>query len=669
MIPTTNDKTEPMLNEGQIEAGSLLDKQNQDRQTVEYWKKWVRKSRKMQPVKVWKEADEALKVPENENERPYVSGYRLLYESLKSFLDQTDASFRVIPTDAFMGDDISQKQAEADYAYLNYIWREKKCQIAESKKLDSALRKNVGFTVVSFDKKKWMPYVHYIRAENVLLDPYCDGIAENATAQGYFENISLEDLIAKNTDLTEDELASIKKSAGYLIDEDDMVKLDKENPEDKVLYTTVALYHIFVKNSAAVRKIKDGEPDNPDMSAVEKLNLDTPRKYIQIVEGLDRPLREIDGWPFDLDDDEWYVSKLSFNTMSEDWFAYTDCQQMARADTLCDNIFSDIEDSAFYAGKKKFGGRPDAAGLTEVDIQNFINDPKRSYLSKILDSNGEQLVKEIVVGKFEPALIQAYTIADESRMKSSALGELLTQEVEQYKDVTAIATRLNDANTHQRVNRRLSGPEGYEVSIGEDAIKLLEVAHQLVPQVSKVEIVNELRQKVTVDMEWPQAVAAMQTGAKVVMLGADAIIGRELAQYWRTSDKFPPKVFKLSTSIQVLPGSTRSITKEQKAAMMKQLFMEVYGPYLTSIGRLDLVNEFLSRIGHLASIEGIDELLPETTEVKGVMDKQEQVQTQTANMADEQQQLKILSEAAKANVSADEQIPKPEKPKEGKTNE
>ena len=195
--------------------------EEKDRLIYKYWMSNIKRAEKQQPLKNWQAADARLNCEETDptkdgrggNALPYVNGFRLHYESLKSFLDQTEPTFKISPTDAFSDDKVVQKQAECDFAYLKFLWDEQKCQISQSKKLDSCLRKNFGATTVIFDVKKWMPALKYLAAERVIIDPECNGNIEEANWMGYYDDISIEELLSENTKITQAELKSIIKKS------------------------------------------------------------------------------------------------------------------------------------------------------------------------------------------------------------------------------------------------------------------------------------------------------------------------------------------------------------------------------------------------------------------------------------------------------------------------
>lgn len=616
----------------------------EERQLWRYWTNWIRRSKKKHPTKDWEAAKKALLGPENIEEvekLDAVSGYRLQYESLKSFLDQVEPTFQVTPPDAYSDDPLAGKQAECDFAYLRYIWNEQKCQTAQAEKLDSALIRNMGYTLVGFDKKKWMPTVTYLPAKNVFLDPDFSGVRDRDNAIGYQEEISIEELRARHSHLSNDDITIIAKNGGSVLTEE---QLKESNPEDLKLYKTVIIYHIYARNDAAIRKHTEGEEDEiPEKSLVEELNLTVPKRYLQFVRGYHAPLTDTDSWPYDLDDDEFPITPLSFNKVTESLYGFTDHKQMLRSDLLCNAIFRDMEKAAFWAGQKKFGGSGMAGDLEEAKVDAFLNSTNKCYIPGILESNGEPKIREIQVGQFSPELVNAYKVSDEARTKASAIGELLHTEAKDFKDVTALAASIHDANVHQRVNRRLGGSEGYEMSIAQDAIKVLEIAHQMVPKLSVIEV--EVPQIVVgpegelintsettfeyLTLPWQQALQTLQKpSAKLIQLGADSIVGQELVEYWRTSDEYPLKAFKLSTRIRVLPGSTRSITKEQKAAMLKQFYLEVFMPLYQATNRWDLAVAFIGKIGQTAGISNIDDYLPKKDDMQRFMQEQKQLEQQ-----------------------------------------
>jgi len=602
-----------------------------DKQKHTYWMNCIKRAKKMRPEDRWKEASDRLNCRKSDSNRgkPYVNGYRLLYESLKSFIDQINPSFQVEPSEVYREDPVALAQAKCDSVYLKYVWDEQKCQIAQSRKLDSALQRNIGYTIVGFDKKKWMPNIKYLSACDVFLDPDCGELLERCKWMGYQEDVSIEELKSRY-ELNEEELKRVRKSAGSVLSDEEQTDI---NPEDARLFAVVTLYHVYAKDDAAVRKTTDNEDEMPAKDILEELDMKTYRKYLCFCKGLDRPLAETD-WQFDLDDNEFPITPMRFNTPSDNLYGYTDYEQMERLDVMCDNIFSDIETSSYWAGVKKFAGGPDADGVTESTINDFLWNPKRTYLSNFLDANGNPKIQEIKISLSDNDLVNKYQMATDERKVASALGELLSSDATQYKDVTAIAARLHYDNAHQRVNRRLSGPEGYEMSIAEDAIKLVEIAHQFVPRYSLLEVVGvseetgeEEKQYQSIPWEEAQRLL-MSPGTKLIKLGVDAIVGEELAQAWRTTDEVPVRVFKLATKVKVLPGSTRSITQEQQASMLKQYYLEVFFPLYQFTGAWDKAMLFIQRIGQLAGIDKIEDMLPTPEQLQKAQQLQEQQQQQ-----------------------------------------
>lgn len=662
-----------------------------DRELYLYWENCLKRAEKTQPIKEWNAAKNRLECKpksDTDDNKPYVNGFRLHYETLKSFLDQSVAEFKITPTEAFLMNKIVLKQAECELAYLSYVWNEQECQIASSQKLDSAIIRNIGVTLPGFDRKKWMPNLKYISAKNVLLDPDCNGIRSGAKWEGYKESITVEELVSKNPNLTDEEIEKIKKDGGSILSEED--KVDMEDDLDSKLFTVITLYHVFARNDAAIRKVKDDE-EVIDKEEVQKLNLAVPKRYLQFVKGLEKPLKDTDGWPYELDDNEFPTTILRFNTPVENSYGFTDNIQMEKLDAAFDNVMHDIEESAYWEGNKKFGGTPEAGDLTDTDIEKMLKDPKKYYFKNMIGSDGKPKIVQIDTGKFSPELVQALKLIDEQRDKASALGELMAVEASHFKDVTAIGVRVHDANVHQKVNRRLGGPEGYEKSITEDAIKMLEIAHQLVPRYSLLEIPEpqlaedefgefyetgqfEIKQHSIRFEQVPDALN--RPGAKLLVLGADAIVGPELVWYWQwetdetltniPKEEVPPfiqryivkdndltvdllipgassKIIKLSTKVRVLPGSTRTITKEHRAAILKQYYLELYQPFYEAMNRWDLAKNFLDYIGALVGL-GKD-LLPDMASVQQFMQKQEMEKQMAMKMQMQEQVMKVQGQA------------------------
>jgi len=588
-----------------------------DKKLYHYWMNSIKRAEKAQPTKSWDRAKDKLKVADVDKQ-PYISGYRLLYESMKSFLDQNVPQFDIQPTRPFMDDEAAIKYAECDSAMLRYIWDEQSVQEVQSAKLDSALVRNIGFSLCGFDVKKWLPSCRYLNASDVYIDPDCDHQIQKASWMAYHEDISLEDFKSQYALNTTEMMAVIKK-AGSSLELKEQEALPEGN--DGSLYKTIRVYHIFARNAAAVR---DTEGDEiPTDKQVESLGLETPKRYLQYVDGLERPIS--DGpWPYELDDNEFPISALRFNTLSEDLYGYTDNDHMNRIDRFCDNLMGDIEESSRWYSRKKFGSKK--TDLTDTTIQDFLNNPKKTYLAGILGTDGKPKISMIDIGKYEPGLMATYKQASDERRDASALGELLSTRASEYKDVTALAASIHDANAHQRVNRRLGGPEGYEHSINADAIKLLEIAHQEIPRFStlEIEIADEFTGEPVKQLQsfpWAEAQQYLLQGATLIQLGADAIVGDELAMFWRTHEDFSPIIFKLSTSVSVRPGSTREATKDKKAAVMKQFYLEVLTPLYQSMNDWTHAIKYIETMGYHAGIENMGDYLPE---IEQAQDKEDQ---------------------------------------------
>jgi len=588
---------------------------------------WLKRSKKNQPRESWDRAENMLLL-KDDKESTYLSGFRLLYERLKSYLDQIEPTFDVVPSPAFFGDGVALKETECDKKYLDYVWNEQKLQRVQSQKLDSTLIRNCGYSLIGFDTKKWMPKLSYLKSTKVYTDPDCDGIKENAKAIAYEEDISVEEFASKYKDV---KVEDVLKRAGNVLSLEEQSNMPDDI--DSKMFKTIKIFHIFAKGDAAIRKVNP-DTELPKESDVKQLIGDEPRRYLQFADGYEKALLDSD-WPYDIDINEFPITELMFNTVSGSYYSYTDNDHMSKTDELCDSILKDAEENSYFGGKKKFAGSPSANSLTREVIENFMNDPKRSYIPDMLDASGNPKIRQIDTGKFEIGIMQSYEMFDKIRKDSCALGELLSDTAEDFKDVTALAVRVQDANSHQHVNRRLSGPLGYEESIRDDAIKILEVAHQYVPMLSVVEIpVNTVDGFLTnetqmVSLPWLQAKEAISNGGKLIQLGVDAIVGQELAQFWREGQ--PQMEFKLSTTVRVKKGSTKDTTQENRAAVMKQFYLEVLLPFYQATNRFDLAANYIKQMGEMAGIDHIDETVPTAQDAQVVMQKNqeaEQIQKQ-----------------------------------------
>ena len=649
---------------------STPEKSEEQQSIVKYWFNCLKRAKKQMPTDEWDrahdryiaKADHAFDNIANKNapdQRPVVNDLRNHIEGSRSYLDQKAPSFKVVPTMAFKNNPDAVKRAECEKAYLDYVWHEQNCQIVQSQKLDSALVRNVGFTIPSFDLKKWMPTIKYLPATDVRLDPDCKGLADRMSWEAYFEDVSIEQL-ASETDLTDGEIKKLQNQGNSVLTEKELGDTEENEKKD---YAVARRWHIFARNDAAVRDYK--KPDEVS-DIIKTLKLNTPRRYIQLVEGINRPVKDEDWWPFELDHNESMITRLQFNHEPESFYSFTDYQQMERMDQFSDRLIQYMESDAFFSSVRKYLSskrRP-----SDINIDDFLNNSDKSVLFEMLDEAGNPLLKELAVGSINTALPQFYEIMHNQAKEASGQNELMLENTADFKEVTALAVRFQEWKLHQRINLRLGGSRGYEASIAEDAIKMLEIAHQMVPKYSLLQIsgsesydpkggefVDNTNGKTYIFLPWPDAQNQMVKGAKLIKLGVDAIVG-DLADFWVTtkdcydpnSTTVPIENIRLSTQVVILPGSTRTITEQQQAAELKEwfsntLFPSIYQPLM----RFDLAIRFSKDVGRLMGVDRMEDYLPTEEEAQQFVQAQQQAQQQ-ANQQAEQMKLELSEQKMKA---------------------
>jgi len=151
---------------------------------------------------------------------------------------------------------------------------------------------------------------------------------------------------------------------------------------------------------------------------------------------------------------------------------------------------------------------------------------------------------------------------------------------------------------------------------------------------------------------WNEATQLMVKGAKLLKLGVDAIVGQDLAQYWQTIEEMPPEYFRLSTHLAIIPGSTRTITKQEEAAVMKQLLLEVLRPLYEALGRVDLDVKFSEYIARLSGVDNVSDFMPGDTEVQQTM--QQQQEAQQAEQQAQQQQMQAEQQSKDADLQREQ---------------
>ncbi len=617
-----------------------VEESTEDRKIYDYWMSAFERAGKKMPVKEWEVAEKRYTADKtgDEQKAPVVNDLRNHIEVSRAYLDQRDPAFKVRVAPAYANDKDAKGQAECERAYLEFVWEEQECQVAEAQKLDSALIRNVGFTMPIFDMKKWMPGLRYLPARDVRLDPDCGGIMARASWVAYREDISVEQLKADVPDITAEEILRIKKQNSSVLSEDEQEDVDDK---EKELYLSVRRWHVFARNDAAVRDFTK-ELDEPEKveSLVDELKLKTERRYLQFIDGIPRPVKDAKKWPFDLDHNEFPITSFMLNQVPEDLYGFTDYKQMERMDLMSDLVMQWIEEDANYAAIRKYVGPQDAGAASKTDIENFLNSNKRAYLASLVGDDGKPLIQEIRVGQMNPEMKTVYEMMHEQAIRASADSELAIESVESYKDVTAMGVRADMERRHQRNNLRLSGPRGYEKSIQEDAIKILEIAHQFVPRYSVVDSAGDDGLQ---SLSWPDAQKAIIAGGHLLKLGIDAIVGDELSQSWKTSDELPMVAIRLSTKVHITPGSTRNLTQAQQAAELTQFYSEVLFPTIYEpMGLFDKAAEFIKHIAtFMQGVDRMEDFLPTTEEVKQFLQQKQQAAEQEAQSEQQKAEMEM----------------------------
>lgn len=615
---------------------------------------------KQQPTPMWEKAEKrygAREVrcrditdkTEDNSAWPVVNDIRNHIESSLSYLDQTHPSFAVVPSRPYLNSEFHIRQAECEQAYLEYIWSEQKCQKAESRKLQSALLRNMGVTMPVFDHKKWMPSLKYLLPRQIRLDPDCQGDDQTMGWQAYYEDISLDMLQSMHPELDAEDLKKINSKAKSTLSEEDQRAASQEDVKANAL---VRVWHIFARNDAATRNPnEDGIKKKPDLA--DELQLNTPKRYIQLADGLDRPLMDKPQWPFELDHNEMPMTLMSVNFEDDDFYGFTDHAQMERMDMMSDSVMVNIENDAHDAAMRKYGG-PDTSTLGEDMVRIYLEDDSRMYIPNAVDEAGKERIKLLTPIQINPSMKDSYELMHEESMRASGQSELMAENLADLKEVTALGVKYHENKLHQRVNRRLAGPRGYEQSILEDAVKILEIAHQKVPRYSVVAVQQMVEepldgmmvskpQEVLQSLPWPDACKAVGAGGTLVKLGIDSIVGEELSHYWLTSEDVPFEYFRLSTCLTVVPGSTRTITNAEKVASLTDFYVNALFPtFYQPLMRFDLAGRFLKHIAQLSgSIDSVERFIPTDEEIN-----QSVQQMQAAQAAQQSQEVSAEDQLA-----------------------
>ena len=641
--PDIQPQQPPALSDTTVERRPLTD-ETQRKRTVDLFLGMLEQGEKF-PLDEWKEARQAYAGSPNKETRKRSNRFRRQVDTQQAYLHQQLAKARVVPMDGLANDPKAMAEAECEQAVLRYLSPEISLAAKVGRALKSGQITNLGIVFHSVDRIRGVASVRNVRPENLRWDKDCGGILAQASWLAIIEFISPEMLhIATGYNLDK-----LKKAA----------KHTSETQGDNAARTTISNFDTSERVASALARCKfvrffarneialyDDTPkatvasddDKPHVERYLTLHgLDEPRRYLELVDGIDEPLTDDDEWPKELalDTDEWPVTVLPLNDgeASETVAGATDFRHVQKANDAYDRTLKDIDNRTALALVLKLLLAPGAT-ITNAEIKRLLQTDEVEVLKGLLNDQGQALLEIMKVPEFPAILPEVLEIFQQVGDETSATNEIQMGGDAQPQE-TATATNVRHEAAQATTGLRLSALEDFEAEIYR---KLLAMSHVVSPRLSTVEIVTPKGLKLVEHLAWtrtddPEALAALGAmgadptttatellsaldangdplwNAELVEFGVEAMVGAKLAQHWR--ENVPLAVSRRNCRVEVEHGTTRLSERMDRFALLREVLTELLLPLYKTTGRMDLWIEAVKRILAKAGLSEFDALVPE----------------------------------------------------------
>ena len=633
------------------------------------------KSGEVWPEDEWDKAREAYEGDAKTPQR--VNLWRSTIDTSLAYQLQTDPTIRIGPAEGFEDDERSRGRASCDEALVKYLWREMGFGSERLRVIREARVIGLGFVRCCMDLRRMLPGIKHIDPEQVRVDPTCRGNMPKGQWMAFCEYVSPDLLAQDRPGLDFEKLRKASESAaGPKTDPDASTSQAEQIAKSRVSVGShlkrVRLWRLFLRNAAALYdKEPVGEKDEEAGPHVERFRdkegLTEPRRYVEIVEGYDGPaVADEDAWPeaLALDFDGWPIKRLAFNEAYHRVAGFTDHRHVKKIEEYLETALGSGNRSMTL---KNCG----AIGLPTGDMRSELE------LKATLEKEGLKIVKNALGPDGKPLMALLFqdaglTVQDVSWAELLMTWHDLLSGVPKVKQGaepdygTATEADIASEAATARSEAQLRLIEAWDAEIVE---QIQAMAHVTLRQLSSVEVVVPEQ---TIEVLRPQSVAGVtysvpmpettpehteimdnlpwvvasqilteQPDAQLVSLGVEAMVGRELAQWW--VDGEPLKVVRRSTQVTIERGSTQRRTRERKVLLALEMFRTVLAPVYERTGRTDLLVKFAELIFDLQGLKtDFGAALPKPEEVLQQIQaaqqaKEAQVQQQQAAAADKEQ--------------------------------
>ena len=599
------------------------------------------------PLEEWKRARRQYAGGKEEADQEWANLFRGQVDTLKAFLDQGWTAMRFLPAEGRDKEPDVQGQAACDTALAQYFKRELALEGEALRALQSCLIVNAGCVVRKWDLARMIPSIQEIKPEQVRWDSNCGGNPRRAGWVAYVEFVSPEMLhretgipvrtlrdAARKTKPPREEEASgettlVETSARKLQAQGKCrATLDRcrvwnffgrneyalydEAPDDMPGLSSQAEQSILEEDPDAEREPEKG----PHLERfLDAQGLREPRRFVRIVEGLDDrgPIADEDDWPKELalDTDEWPVIWIAFNDDGETVASFPDYRHTNKGNKAFESALGDFAwRMRFQLAMRWLLSR--SLGKNRDEIERALKDFETATIPDALDDQGRPLVKQADLADFPPVILEALKVWREVTDIASMQNEILRGGEGTFN--TAFEARMSREASTVKVSNRL---RAYEAFVAEIHRGLLAMAHVMMPLGTAVEMfvfdpkTNEVLELIPKEnLRWAEVRRLMleSPGTEITELGVEAIVGPELARFWKP--KQPLEIIRRDLRVMLEEGGTQRSARLEQGAVLKELAAEVLLPLYQQANRPDLVVEAVRRILTAAGIAEADALLP-----------------------------------------------------------
>jgi len=575
-----------------------------------------------QPTVEWNKARAAYEseFTDKATDQQHANIWRAKVDTQAAFQDSEPAKVRFMPPE-WAGDEEAREEAECVEHVYSYLDREQGIRAQISRMGHSADVTNNGFVAVRFDQRKRLPGVFFLENDRVAIDGDCGGWLDRAEWVAYYEMIAAEDLAEWYPDVPFEALRDAARKNEEATTHDDGREADRVATVSNSLQKC-KVWRFFARGKAA---LYDREPattpadreGQPHFERFRKRHgLEEPRRYLFLIEGVEVPLEDMDGWPpeYLLDTNEWPLEHLTNNRGYDTVYGHTDYRHERALLQELERAVTNIVARHGIDGLK-LGGHPSLKDRAE-EIKQWLQKPGVQFLPHMLDANGKPLIQPVetnALTQHDLAYIsQLQEMYDQISMQPRA------SRGDEDPGKTATASQIESDWQNARNNFRL---RQFEWAIANVARKVMQMARVTLRRLTWVEVPRLPEDGggyAVIEMLAAEANAALSdpaVDADLIQVGVEAMVGPELSAYWQDwptggIEQAGRRRWALrNLRVSVERGSTQRSTRLQKVKAFVETYVQMILPVITQLGAIDAAIESASKVLSMQDLDEFDTII------------------------------------------------------------